>query len=95
MREIEFRGKAKDGKIFYGDLNHVEIRNYSIGGKITSLQSFTVNGEIVDEYAQFVGRDIDGVKVYEGDVLIDDVENEYPAEIYMRPGQIAQLKFKR
>ena len=41
-----------------------------------------------------VGRDKDGREVYEGDVLIDELEQEYTAEIYDRPEKIHALKLK-
>ena len=72
-RLIKFRGKTADGRIIYGDLNHLERRNYS--GMLnlpSSVQSFiAINGEAVEDYAQFVGYDKNGKEVYEGDRLID------------------------
>ncbi len=94
MREIEFRGRTEDGKILYGDLIHVEFRSYFVNGASYQVVP-TVNGERVEEYAQFVGRDKHGARVFEGDILLDDVENEYVAEIYMRPSKIAELVLKR
>ena len=44
--------------------------------------------------AQFVGVDSAGNEVYEGDVLIDELEQEYTAEIYDRPEKIRSLKLK-
>ena len=46
------------------------------------------------DIAQFVGFDRDGAEVYEGDVLIDELEQEYTAEIYDRPEKIHALKLK-
>lgn len=47
-----------------------------------------------DSIAQLVGYDKDGREVYEGDVLIDELEQEYTAEIYDRPEKIHALKLK-
>ena len=44
--------------------------------------------------AQLIGFDRDGAEVYEGDVLIDELEQEYTAEIYDRPEKIHALKLK-
>lgn len=46
------------------------------------------------DLAQLVGFDRDGNEVYEGDVLIDELEQEYTAEIYDRPEKIHALKLK-
>lgn len=46
------------------------------------------------DLAQLVGYDEDGNEVYEGDVLIDELEQEYTAEIYDRPEKIHALKLK-
>ena len=94
MREIKFRGKTADEKIYYGDLIHLEIRNYPVSGEMTKQIVPSINGEIVEEYAQFVGRDRFGAEVYEGDTLLDELENEYTAEIYMRPETVARLVLK-
>ena len=94
MREIEFRGHTSHGQLIFGDLIHVELRNYFPNGTNTSQIVPSINGQIVEDYAQLVGRDKNNQKVFEGDILIDDVENEYVAEIYMRPGRLAELILK-
>ena len=43
---------------------------------------------------QFVGVDSAGNEVYEGDILLDELEQEYTAEIYDRPEKIHALKLK-
>ena len=95
-RLIKFRGKTADGKIIYGDLNHLELRSYS--GMLnlpSSVQSFiAINGEAVEDYAQFVGYDKNGKEVYEGDILLDEHNNEHIAEIYDRPNFITKLTLK-
>ena len=95
-RLIKFRGKTADGKIIYGDLNHLELRNYS--GMLnlpSSVQSFiAINGEAVEDYAQFVGYDKNGKEIYEGDTLIDELEQEYIARIYDPPQCITVLALK-
>ncbi|MBR1807254.1 MAG: hypothetical protein IJ774_12830, partial [Selenomonadaceae bacterium] len=47
-----------------------------------------------DSIAQLVGFDREGAEVYEGDILLDELEQEYTAEIYDRPEKIHALKLK-
>ena len=94
-RVIRFRGKTADGQTFYGDLVHFELRHYSV---VSSKPEFeivpSINGEFVEEFVQMCGVDKDGHEVYEGDVLLDELEQEHIAEIYMRPEFIARLILK-
>lgn len=67
MREIEFRGKRVDnGEYVYGDLVHMT------GGRVGIIFDKRVAAVEVEpnSVAQLVGRDANGKKVYEGDVLI-------------------------
>ena len=94
-REIKFRGKTSEGQIVYGDLVHLEIYHYPFGSGSHSKQSaFAINDEIVEEFGQLCSVDKNGHEVYEGDVLIDELENEHVAEIYDRPNFLASLVLK-
>ena len=94
MREIKFRGRDHEGNVYYGDLNHLEIRNIMYGVTNSSYIVPAVNGETVDDYGQFVGQDKRGNDIYTGDALVDELENEYVAEIYDRPEKIKQLTLR-
>ena len=83
MRPIKFRGRTCGNVMVYGDLRHVGT---------TAVIDDTAVYE--DSIAQLVGYDCDGREVYEGDVLIDELEQEYTAEIYDRPEKIHALKLK-
>lgn len=73
MRPIKFRGKARDGQYYYGDL----INEY---GAPTIRMSEDSNTYYIDVYpesvAQHVGYDADGREVYEDDILIDEFDVE-------------------
>lgn len=95
MRTIKFLGKRTDRDEFIIG-SAVGLGGNSIGCWVSSygnweLRWFPVEPESI---AQFVGRDKDGREVYEGDVLIDELEQEYTAEIYDRPEKIHALKLK-
>ena len=84
MRPINFRGKrVADGEFVYGGFTHVHPEFY-VGGRQVKP----------DSVAQLVGYDMDGNEVYEGDILVDELEQEYTAEIYDRPEKIHALKLK-
>lgn len=87
MRLIKFRGRARNGEFVYGDLIHSWGSTSIFDGE----HRYTVEPESV---AQFIGLDKNGLEVYEGDKLIDDPENEFTAEIYMRPEQIERLTLR-
>lgn len=61
MREIKFRGQRVDnGEFVFGDVAHTEVGILMDGG-------FEVDP---DSIAQFVGCDLDGAEVYEGDEVV-------------------------
>lgn len=88
MRTIKFRGKRPNGAIIYGDLLHK--RGVVVIAPTPALK-FLVDENSV---AQFVGVDFNGREVYEGDILLDDLENEHVAEIFDRPAVIKSLTLK-
>lgn len=88
MRPIEFRGRRVDnGQIVFGDLFH------DVSGQ--TLIYVDGGGVLVTDLSQLCGFDSTGAKVYEGDVLIDELEQEYVATIYDRPNKLAALTLKR
>lgn len=84
MRLIKFRGRTRNGEFVYGDL----IQSWNEQSIFDGEHRYTVEPESV---AQFIGLDKNGLEVYEGDNLFDELENEFTAEIYMRPEQIERL----
>ena len=87
MRQIKFRGRTRNGNFVYGDL----IQSWNEASIFDGERRCRV---LDDSVAQFVGCDKTGVEVYEGDTLVDELENEFVAEIYMRPEQVARLTLK-
>lgn len=86
MRPIKFRGRRPNGEFVYGDLLHKKSKLL-----IATTHAFKF---VVTDVGQFIGTDAIGTEIYEGDVLLDELLNEYPAEIYMRPEKVAQLILK-
>ena len=107
MRPIKFRGRVTanfehgmhKGKLICGTLQdhsavHIKREDWNSGYWIYpggKNGSYPIEPESI---AQLVGFDRDGAEVYEGDVLIDELEQEYTAEIYDRPEKIHALKLK-
>ena len=88
MRQIKFRGRLEESdKIIFFELGEVEL-------VADGLFSKSFDDYVVD-VKQFVGYDKNGAEVYEGDLLIDDYEQEHIAEIYDRPAFLAHLELKR
>lgn len=88
MRQIKFRGRDANGNFVYGDLIHYSLGECAIsdGKRLTFVKPASV--------AQFVGDDINDHEIFEGDILIDELEQEHIATIYDRPNVIARLSFK-
>lgn len=88
MRQIKFRGRLEESdKIIFFELGEVEL----VADGLFSKR----NDDYVVDVKQFVGYDKNGAEVYEGDLLIDDYEQEHIAEIYDRPQFLARLELKR
>lgn len=89
MRQIKFRGMTRRGQLVYGDLIHEFAGSVRI--QTADGDNYYVDAESV---AQLVGFDNRGEEVYEGDVLIDEYEQEHIAEISDRPRFIQRKVLK-
>ena len=79
MREIKFRGKRVDnGEYVYGDFVHC-VPMSSFPG-IVDYDGF-VHEVHFDSVAQLVGHDKHDNEVYEDDILLDDDEYEWQANL--------------
>ena len=65
-RPIKFRGRTLDGRIVFGDFVHY-VPMSSFPG-IVNEDGFVTEVD-PDSVAQFLGYDINGLEVYEGDTL--------------------------
>lgn len=100
MRQIKFRGRVPDTdciKLERGTIRYGALMTFAEGIAgythwiIEGYRNYPVDPETV---VQLVGYDTDGREVYEGDIVVDELTQEYTAEIYDRPEKIAQLKLK-
>lgn len=96
MRKIKFRGCDLDsGEYVCGEFG----QGATSGEPVIYLydedaQQWVGAAVDPDSVAQLVGYDANGKEVYEGDILLDELDNEHVAEIYDRPNFLAELVLK-
>ena len=90
MRQIKFRGQdRRNRKLVFGSLI---LPSSEVDFYPTIKCGFADYHEVITEsVAQLVGFDRNNREVYEGDILIDELEQEHLAEIYDRPAFLATL----
>lgn len=88
-RQIWFRGQTiPDGKTVYGYyIARDNGKEYIFDGSQLPWRCKNI--------AQFVGIDSEDNDIYEGDILVDELDQEHVAEIYDRPNVIAALTLKK
>lgn len=98
MCEMKFRGFCHEfGGFVYGrlierdDYNSGHF-NYYIEGIDEDYGDYLPEVDI-DTVARMVGRDKNGIEIYEGDRLVDKVGGKHIATIYDSPEFIAELTF--
>ena len=72
MRPIKFRARDINGKIYFGSFDE----------DTNTIDCWDIAETVVvkrDTVAQLVGYDKDGKEVYEGDIIIDENDEEMPA----------------
>ncbi|MBE8950725.1 MAG: hypothetical protein SR3Q1_09040 [Quinella sp. 3Q1] len=82
MREIKFRAETLGGQTLTG--------GYSNGFLVKEMRFFAIKKGTL---AQLVGVDKNGAEVYEGDTLLDELEQEYIAALTATP-ELKGLKLK-
>lgn len=83
MREILFRGKAKDGKWYFGDL--VQFKSGLV--YIQSKEENASNYVIPETVGQFTGlTDKNGKKLFEGDIVRVDKDGDILEIMYCERG---------
>ena len=91
MRPIKFRGKSIYlDEYVYGFVHQGFFYKWWIYPAPDSPNEPVYTGTV----EQLVGYDKNGNEVYEGDTLIDELDNEHVAEIYDRPNFLTKLTLK-
>ena len=88
MREIEFRGLVADepNEWVYGYLmpNNTIFQNNEPTGKCCGIGMFSVVPESIGQYTGY--RDINGIKIYENDIVKENYGSRYYQVIYQENG---------
>ena len=85
MRQIKFRARDLNGYVIYGGIS----RN----GRAIVLDDYGSCAQVDPaSIRQLVGHDVNGKEVYEGDVLLDELDCEWEARL--NPTDLRGLKLK-
>lgn len=95
MRKIKFRGDNGSRFCYGGFYKNSMGDTYIITGENLYYGSLTYERVKPQTVVQLVGQDKDKSEVYEGDKLVDEVGQEYIAEISDSSAKIAELKLIR
>lgn len=95
-RIIKFRGRwVDDGEYVFGEFGQGATSGEPVIYFYDKDAQQWVGATIYpDTVAQLVGYDKNGNEVYEGDILLDEHNNEHIAEIYDRPNFLTKLTLK-
>ena len=104
MNKIKFRGLAiedytgkpiTEKKFVYGNVWANEDNSYVISGEYKDKKGCCYNYKVdPDSVAQFVGYDMNGDEVYEGDKMISTINSDFETTAYLDvfPEQDSELR---